>query len=185
MNKQILEDYRTKYNINAVIDLLCQKGPTVIESFPAETNYINNSNIDVPVKANKICDMRTLTIYDGDHPISDNLTSFFKEELDILKLIPNLKRAIYVFVSPSSVVPEHADDDDPYFRIVFGVLTPSENFKDVGLLIENDEVYLGTKAVIGVKSDVVHWGWNNTNEFWSVLTLCIEDEKLDELRKVY
>jgi hypothetical protein len=85
MNKQILEDYRTKYNINAVIDLLCQKGPTVIDSFPAEINCINNSNIDVPVEANKICDMRTLTIYDGDFPISDNLTSFFKEELDILK----------------------------------------------------------------------------------------------------
>jgi aspartyl/asparaginyl beta-hydroxylase (cupin superfamily) len=185
MNKQILEDYRIKYNIDTIIDLLSKKGSNVVDFFPSDINYVNNSNIDIPVEINKICDMRTLTIYNSDCPVSDNLKSFFKQEVDLLELIPNLKRAIYIFVSPNSVVPKHADDDDPYFRIVFGVSTPSKNFKDVGLVIENDEIHLGIKDVIGVRSDVMHWGWNNTDEYWSVLTLCIEDKKLDELRKVY
>jgi len=59
MNKQILEDYRISYNINAVIDLLSIKGDEVIDFFPSDTNYINNSNIDVLVEINKLCDMRT------------------------------------------------------------------------------------------------------------------------------
>jgi aspartyl/asparaginyl beta-hydroxylase (cupin superfamily) len=185
MNKQILEDYRISYNINDVIDLLSIKGAEVIDFFPADTNYINNSNIDVLVEPNKLCDMRTLIIYDSAHAVSDNLKNFFRQELDILKLIPNLQRAIYTFVSPRSVVPKHADDDDPYFRMVYGVLTPSNDFNDVGLVIENHEIHLGIKDVIGVKSDVVHWGWNNTDHYWSVLVLCIEDKKLDELRKIY
>jgi aspartyl/asparaginyl beta-hydroxylase (cupin superfamily) len=185
MNKQILEDYRISYNIDAVIDLLSIKGDEVIDFFPSDTNYINNSNIDVLVEPNKLCDMRTLIIYDSTHSVSDNLKNFFRQELDILKLIPNLQRAIYTFVSPRSVVPKHADDDDPYFRMIYGVLTPSNDFKDVGLVIENHEIYLGIKDVIGVKSDVVHWGWNNTDTYWSVLVLCIEDKKLDELRKIY
>jgi aspartyl/asparaginyl beta-hydroxylase (cupin superfamily) len=185
MHKQLLEDYRTKYNIDTVIDLLSKKGSDHINFFPLDTNYINNANIDVPVEENKLCDMRTLIIYDGSHSISDDLKNFFKQEIEILELIPNLKRAICVFVSPHSIVPKHADDDDLYFRMVYGVLTPSENFKDVGLVIENDEIYLGNKNVIGVKSDVVHWGWNNTDSFWSVLVLCVEDKQLDELRKIY
>jgi aspartyl/asparaginyl beta-hydroxylase (cupin superfamily) len=185
MNNQILEDYRIAYNIDTVIDLLSMKGAEVIDLFPSDTNYINNSNIDVLVEPNKLCDMRTLIIYDSTHSVSDNLKNFFRQELDILKLIPNLQRAIYTFVSPRSVVPKHADDDDPYFRMIYGVLTPSNDFKDVGLVIENHEIHLGIKDVIGVKSDVVHWGWNNTDNYWSVLVLCIEDKKLDELRKIY
>jgi aspartyl/asparaginyl beta-hydroxylase (cupin superfamily) len=185
MNKQILEDYRTKYNINAVIDLLSIKGADVIDFFPLDTNYISNSNIDVFVDPKKLCDMRTLIIYDSAHVVSDNLKNFFKQELDLLEVIPNLKRAIYVFVSPNSVVPKHADNDDPYFRIVYGVLIPSKDFENVGLIIEDDKIHLGIKDSIGIKSDVVHWGWNNTNEYWSVLTLCVEDEQLNELRKVY
>ena len=185
MSKQILEDYRTKYNINTVIDLLSMKGSQVIDLNHSNAHHINNSNIDVHVEENKICDMRTLTLFDGKYLIPDSLSNFFKQEIEILKSIPNLKRAIYVFVAPNSVVPKHADDDDEYFRIVYGVLTPSKNFQDVGLVIENDEIYLGNKDVIGVRSDVVHWGWNNTDSFWAVLTLCVEDKKLDELRKVY
>lgn len=185
MTKQILEDYRVKYNINTVIDLLSKKGSDVLKLFPLDTNFINNSNIDVPVEENKICDMRTLIIYDDYYPISQDMKNFFNTEIELLKLIPNLKRAIYVFVSPNSVVPKHADDDDPYFRIVYEISTPSRNFLDVGLVIENDKILLNDNYTIGIKSDVVHWGWNNTDQYWSVLVLCVEDKKLNELRKVY
>jgi hypothetical protein len=185
MNTQILEDYRIEYNINTVIDLLSMKGAEVIDLFPSDTNYINNSNIDVLVEPNKLCDMRTLIIYDSTHLVSDDLKNFFKQELDILKLIPNLQRAIYTFVSPRSVVPKHADDDDPYFRMVYGVLVPSDDINDIGLVVETHKMHLGIKDIIGIKSDVVHWGWNTTNNYWSMLVLCIEDKKLDELRKIY
>jgi aspartyl/asparaginyl beta-hydroxylase (cupin superfamily) len=175
MNTQILEDYRIEYNINTVIDLLSMKGPEVIDFFSSDTNYINNSNIDVLVEPNKLCDMRTLIIYDSTHLVSDDLKNFFKQELDILKLIPNLQRAIYTFVSPHSVVPKHTDDDDPYFRMVYGVLVPSDDINDIGLVVETHKMHLGIKDIIGIKSGVVHWGWNNTNKYWSMLVLCIED----------
>lgn len=185
MNKDLLEDYRKKYNIDTVIGLLLAKGTEVISLFPAVTNFISNENIDVNVDEGQICDMRTLIIYDDIYPVSKDLQDKFVEELKILKTIPNLKRAIYIFVSPNSVIPKHADDDDPYFRIIFGVNTPSEKINEIGLVVEDYALQINHGDVIGVKSDVVHWGWNNTNEYWSVLTLCVKDKNLDELRKIY
>ena len=185
MNKNNLEEYRSKYNIDKILTLLKNKGTKVIDRWSAEMVNVTNSNIDVPVPPGEVCDMRILQIYDSTHDISPGIAEFFKDEITILKSIPNLDRALYVFVSPNTVIPKHCDDDDLCFRIVYGINTPSNNTDTVGLVIEDHAVNIGFGEVVGLKADVDHWGWNNTNEYWSVLTLCVEDKVLDELRKIY
>ena len=181
----VLEKFRDVYKIDKVLESLSMKGTDVIDRFSLEMTNILNSNIDVPVPKGKICDMRVLQIYDSNFQISNSLKDFFKDEIEILKLIPNLNRALYIFVSPNSVIPEHCDNDDQCFRIIYGVSVPSNNIEDISLLIEDSPINVGYKQVVGLSADVNHSGWNKTNEYWSVLTLCVKDKKLDELRKIY
>lgn len=185
MNKDILEKYRTTYNIDKILDSLSMKGTGVIDTFSSEMTNITNSNIDSHVPLGKICDMRILQIYDKNFQISNSLETYFKLEREFLKTIPNLDRALYIFMSPNSIIPEHQDDDDSCFRIIYGVNVPSTNSKDIGLVIEGDTLNFGFKEVIGVSSDVMHSGWNTTDKYWSVLTLCVEDNNLNDLRKIY
>lgn len=181
MSLEILENFRREYELDHVADLLQKKGTSVIDLFSKEITNITNENIDVPVDPGKLCDMRIIQIYDADHQEPNSIKEFFREERQYLTKIPNLKRAMYIFVSPQSVIPKHCDDDDHCFRIIQGIHVPS----DVGLVIEEHELNFGFKEMVGVSSDAVHWGWNLTDEYWTVLTLCVEDDHLDEIRKIY
>ena len=89
-------------------------------------------------------------------------------------------------MSPQSVIPRHCDDDDESFRIITGVLNPSNDIDQVGLVIEDDSMNLKFKETIGIAAPVVwHHGWNRTNKFWSVLTICVKDNQFNDIRKIY
>ena len=106
----------------------------------------------------------------------------FSKAIVLLKKIKNLQRALYIFVSPNSIIPNHVDDEDECFRMVTGVLTPD----NIGLVLDDEPVQLKKSQTIGFSaSEVWHHGWNNSNQYWSMLTLCIKDKKLDGIRKIY
>lgn len=183
----MISEYAVENNLEKIVELLLAKGSDILDLYdPEEITNVTNENIDFPVPEGEVCDMRIIEIF-SDMGISDKTQTMFLKEIELLSQIKNLERALYVFVSPHSVIPAHCDDDDLSFRIITGVLTPSPDVDQVGLVIDNDTALnLEVNQTIGIAAPVIwHHGWNRTDKFWSVLTLCVKDKKFDGVRKIY
>lgn len=178
----ILKNFSEEYELGKIVDLLIDKGPTVLDSYTSEeyTN-VTNENCDLPIPKDKACNMKTIEIF-NNLGMTKKTQNVFSKEIVLLKKIKNLQRALYIFVSPNSIIPNHVDDEDECFRMVTGVLTPD----NIGLVLDDEPVQLKKSQTIGFSApEVWHYGWNNSNQYWSMLTLCIKDKKFDGIRKIY
>jgi hypothetical protein len=183
----MISQYAAENNLEKIVELLLAKGSTILGMYETdEITNVTNKNIDFPVLDGEICDMKVIEIF-SDTGISDKTRNIFSKEIEILDQIANLERALYVFISPHSIIPAHCDDDDLSFRIITGVLTPSSDVAQIGLVIDNDPALnLKVNQTIGIAAPVIwHHGWNRTDKFWSVLTLCVKDKTFDGIRKIY
>jgi len=182
----MIKKYAVENNLEKIAELLADKGSEVLDSYMAdEITNVTNENIDFPVAVEEICDMKIIEIF-SKKTISKKTQNIFAEEIKLLSKIKNLERALYIFMSPQSVIPRHCDDDDESFRIITGVLNPSNDIDQVGLVIEDDSMNLKFKETIGIAAPIVwHHGWNRTNKFWSVLTICVKDNQFNDIRKIY
>lgn len=182
----MIKEYAVENNLVKIAELLADKGSEVLDRYMAdEITNVTNENIDFPVPVEETCDMKIIEIF-SKKTISKKTQNIFAEEIKLLSKIKNLERALYIFMSPQSVIPRHCDDDDESFRIITGVLNPSNDIDQVGLVIEDDSMNLKFKETIGIAAPVVwHHGWNRTNKFWSVLTICVKDNQFNDIRKIY
>lgn len=183
----MISEYAAENNLEKIVELLLAKGSNILDMYePNEITNVTNENIDFPVPEAEVCDMKVIEIFSDTH-ISDKTRNIFLKEIELLGQIKNLERALYVFISPHSVIPAHCDDDDLSFRVITGVLTPSSDVTQVGLVIDNDAALnLKVNQTIGIAAPVIwHHGWNRTDKFWSVLTLCVKDNMFDGIRKIY
>lgn len=179
--------YAIENNLEKIVELLSAKGSNVLDMYESnEITNVTNENIDFPVPEGEVCDMKIIEIF-SNTGISDKTQNIFLKEIELLGQIKNLERALYVFISPYSIIPAHCDDDDLSFRVITGVLTPSSDVTQVGLVIDNDDALnLKVNQTIGISAPVIwHHGWNRTDNFWSVLTLCVKDNIFDGIRKIY
>lgn len=180
-------DYANENNLEKIVELLSAKGSDILDAYESdEITNVTNENIDVPVPDGEVCDMRIIEIF-SNMGISNKTQNIFLKEIELLSQIKNLERALYIFISPNSIIPAHCDDDDLSFRVITGVLTPSLDVTQVGLVIDNDDTLnLKANQTIGIAAPVIwHHGWNRTDKFWSVLTLCVKDNRFDGIRKIY
>ena len=162
-----------------------KKGPNVIRLFKAdEITNITAENIGYPVEPGKVCDIKVIEMFNSKG-ISPKVAELFSEEIEIIKRIPNVSRALYIFMEPHTVIPEHNDDDDPSFRIVIGVYPNCEYTGKISLGVEQDDCIFGHKKLVGFSSMIMHHGENNTDDLWSVLTLCLDHPELTSRHKVY
>jgi hypothetical protein len=183
----MISQYATENNLEKIVELLLSKGSNILNMYePDEITNVTNENIDFPVIEGEVCDMKIIEIFSNTH-ISDKTQDIFLKEIALLSQIKNLERALYIFISPRSIIPAHCDDDDLSFRIITGVLTPSSDVNQIGLVIDNDAALnLKVNQTIGIAAPVIwHHGWNRTDKFWSVLTLCVKDNMFDGIRKIY
>jgi hypothetical protein len=182
----MIREYAVENNLEKIAELLADKGSEILDRYMAdEITNVTNENIDFPVPVNEICDMKIIEIF-STKSISKKTQNIFSEEIKLLSKIKNLERALYIFMSPQSVIPRHCDDDDNSFRVITGILNPSNDINHVGLVIEDDLMNLKFKETIGIAAPVVwHHGWNRTDKFWSVLTLCVKDNQFNDIRKIY
>lgn len=182
----VLENFYAENNVSKVVSLLTAKGPGVLDLYePGEYANVTNENIDFPVPEGDICNMKTIEVF-SILGITEKTKSIFQEELEVLKQIANLQRALYIFVSPHSVIPNHIDNDDESFRIVTSVLTPSTDIEQIGLIVDSDLLEMKHNKTIGLAApEIWHNGWNRTDQYWTFLTLCIKDKMFDDIRKIY
>jgi hypothetical protein len=185
-----MKQYQTKHQIDKVVDMLYKKGVEVLDWFEKEEkNYVNNETIDVPVEPGKIVNFETLELYNVHDNGTKNpkVAELFKDEIEILKHVPGIDRAMYLFIGPNSVIPSHADDDDPSFRVITTVMMPGQDINDCGLDFEGEKVFLDHKVTMGSSAyEVVHHGWNNTDKWWSILVLGVNDDQFKErIRTIY
>lgn len=182
----ILDTFCTRNNIKTIVDNLMAKGTEVLNEYK-EGEYANvtNDNIDFPLMPGDICNMKTIEIF-SEQGMSEKTQNIFQEEIKLLSKITNLKRALYIFVSPHTVIPNHIDNDDESFRIVTSVFTPSTDIEQIGLIVDSDLLEMKHNKTIGLAApEVWHNGWNKTDQYWTFLTLCIKDEMFDGIRKIY
>jgi hypothetical protein len=181
-----LNTFHADNNLDKIVDLLIDKGSTVLDLYDTdEYTNVTNDNIDFPVESGKVCDMKVIEIF-SSLGMTKKTENIFLKEIELLSQINNLDRALYVFVSPHSYIPNHIDDDDKSFRIVTGVLTPSVNKDELGLVVDNNFVQLQNKQTIGLSGpEAWHHGWNNTDHYWSVLTLCMKDPQFNGIRNIW
>jgi hypothetical protein len=113
---------------------------------------------------------RVINLLDGDVKVN----KIFQKEISMLERLPNIERALYMFVDPNSDITEHLDDDDKTtYRILIGVCGEGE-FSNVSKQQTN---VLTKGKSIGVDVEVeLHKGKNYTNNLWSVLIVCISKE---------
>ena len=182
----MLDNFCKENNLDTIVDLLIAKGSAVLAMYDlTEYTNVTNENIDFPVVPGETCNMKIIEIF-SNLGIAEKTQNIFAEEISLLNQIDNLQRALYIFISPHSVIPIHIDDDDDSFRTVTGVLTPSVDKTKLGFVIDQDFIQLQNKQTIGIAAlDVWHHGWNNTDQYWSMLTLCIKDNKFNGIRKIY
>jgi hypothetical protein len=180
-----LDTFYIDNNLDKIVDLLIDKGPKVLDLYdPEEYTNITNDNIDFPVEVDKVCNMKVIEIF-SSLGMTTKTNSIFLKEIELLSQINNLDRALYVFVSPHSCIPNNVDDDDESFRNVAGVLTPSVNKDELGLVVDNNFVQLRSNQIIGLSGpEAWHHGWNNTDYYWSVLTLCMKDPQFSGIRTI-
>jgi hypothetical protein len=182
----MLDNFCKENNLDTIVDLLMAKGSDVLDIYDlTEYTNVTNENIDFPVVPGETCNMKIIEIF-SNLGIAEKTQNIFAEEISLLNQIDNLQRALYIFISPHSVIPSHIDNDDESFRIVTGVMTPNVDKTKLGLVIDKDFIQLQSKQTIGIAAPKVwHHGWNYTDQYWSMLTLCIKDNKFDDIRKIY
>ena len=62
----ILKNFSEEYELGKIVDLLIDKGPTVLDSYTSEeyTN-VTNENCDLPIPKDKACNMKTIEIFNN------------------------------------------------------------------------------------------------------------------------
>jgi hypothetical protein len=153
------EKYYKDNNVAKIINSLHSKKANIINEFDLSSYvYI------------KMWNSRVINLLDGDVKVN----KIFQKEISMLERLPNIERALYMFVDPNSDITEHLDDDDKTtYRILIGVCGEGE-FSNVSKQQTN---VLTKGKSIGVDVEVeLHKGKNYTNNLWSVLIVCISKE---------
>jgi len=153
------EKYYKDNDIAKIINSLHSKKANIINEFDLSSYvYI------------KMWNSRVIDLLDGDEKVNKT----FQKEIAMLKRLPNIERALYMFVDPNSDITEHLDDDDTEtYRILIGVCGEGE-FSNVS---KKQTVVLTKDNAIGVDVEVeLHKGKNYTDSLWSVLIICIDKE---------
>ena len=162
-----VKTFKEKYDISEVIRLLSERGYYYINDIDSSTiTHIQNENVDI----------RTVDIY------SDKFYNpLFKEEAKILSNITDLGRAIYTYVAPNSVVPQHCDEDSPeYIRLTSGVLPKKNN--NIVFTVKDKDINLIYDTTIGFEASIEdHKGYNDTKKPWIVLILLIKRNDINEI----
>lgn len=153
------EKYYKDNKIGNIIDSLESKTSDIINEFQSSSYvYIRMWN------------SRVIDLLDGDSTVKKT----FQKEITMLENLPNIERALYMFVDPNSSITEHLDDDDKTtYRILIGVCGEGE-FSNASKKQTN---VLTKGKSIGVDVEVeLHKGKNYTENLWSVLIICINKE---------
>lgn len=160
--------FKKDHNIDAVIDLLAERGYDYIKNLKNIT-YVSDDGANI----------QSVDIFSRNVPINED----FIPESKILSKISNLTRAIYVVIGPNSIVPEHVDDDSKdHIRITSGVLTDSNSINDICFFIEDMEIGLFKNISVGFEAGYkIHKGYNRTNKPWIVLVLMIDRNNISAI----
>jgi hypothetical protein len=157
MTEQTIK-YQYKSHINLVVDLLSNKGLSVLDTVKSLT-IINDGDFK----------LKAFEVYNRDSDLEHQ--SLFEDESNILANIDNINRAIYIFLEPHSQIPKHYDSDDNSYRIVTGVISSKEILVETSTCV----IHLDNKTTIGLDAaNILHNAKNFTNKYCSMLIVCLD-----------
>lgn len=172
----------TRYKDYDKLALLAQTARAEFNNDPEDWKQYIDQMIDLKDQEERDdIDWLVLHIYNeagSSETVPEFVYKKFAKTRALLKESLGIDRALFNFVGPNSVIPDHVDSDElpPYaetsiYNIVIGVFVPSEDPEKIALKI--DGVLVGNKndEAIVFDGQVPHEGYNRTNE-WRVTMFC-------------